>query len=183
MKIQQKFPPVILFWYENCYLALREVNVGLQGVRAVQPYSSQFLSCCATAATGTGAGIIVFFNRKDTRIKFLSLEIINNIKLKDKHTIQIECLRPSCSVGRMTYTITTPLKLNSTKTPYAFRHSYREARYVCLHGVTVVFCNTHKHTCTTPNCADIYKHTCINRCYYAVLQHGGSALHANKFKI
>ena len=70
MKIQQKFPPVILFWYENCYLALREVNVGLQGVRAVQPYSSQFLSCCATAATGTGAGIIVFLTERTQEENF-----------------------------------------------------------------------------------------------------------------
>jgi len=62
----------------------------------------------------------------------------------------------------MTYTIFTPFKLNRTKTLYAFRHRYREARYVCLQCVTVVFCNTHKHTCPTHRTVLIFTDTCLS---------------------
>jgi len=53
--------PAILYWRENWYLALREVNVGLKEMKAVT-CSSQCVSCCAATAAGTGTA--VFFQPK-----------------------------------------------------------------------------------------------------------------------
>jgi len=58
--------PAILYWCENWYLALREVNVGLKEMRAVSSvqFAVRVVLCCATTAAGTGTA--VFFSTEKT---------------------------------------------------------------------------------------------------------------------